>query len=243
MQYETEQRPGRPGAQRPRPRAASPSSPSPAPARCWPWPTWSATPKTGDIVDLAATTPPLTTVYEPGSVMKMVTVVRRARDRAWSRPDDHDRRAGQPTRSATPPSPTPRTTAPSSMTVAQILAQSSNIGTIKIAQKLGKQALYDDLSDFGFGTADRARLPQRGRRHRARRPTSGRARRSAPSRSARACRPRRCRCSSAYNIIANRRHLRGAPAGATRTIDADGRSTRWPSTTGIACCRRPPRTR
>ena len=37
------------------------------------------------------------------------------------------------------------------MTVAQILAKSSNIGTIKIAQKVGKQSLYDRLMAFGFG--------------------------------------------------------------------------------------------
>ncbi len=38
-----------------------------------------------------------------------------------------------------------------SMTVTQIVADSSNVGTIKIAQTLGKQGLYDALAGFGFG--------------------------------------------------------------------------------------------
>jgi cell division protein FtsI (penicillin-binding protein 3) len=37
------------------------------------------------------------------------------------------------------------------MSVTDILAESSNIGTIKIAQALGKDKLYDYLRDFGFG--------------------------------------------------------------------------------------------
>lgn len=38
-----------------------------------------------------------------------------------------------------------------SMSVTQIVAESSNVGTIKIAQALGKQGLYDALVGFGFG--------------------------------------------------------------------------------------------
>jgi cell division protein FtsI (penicillin-binding protein 3) len=37
------------------------------------------------------------------------------------------------------------------MSVTRILADSSNVGTIKIAQGLGKQGLYDALVGFGFG--------------------------------------------------------------------------------------------
>ena len=37
------------------------------------------------------------------------------------------------------------------MTVTQILAKSSNVGTIKIAQGVGKQGMYDALAGFGFG--------------------------------------------------------------------------------------------
>ena len=38
-----------------------------------------------------------------------------------------------------------------SMSVTQIVAESSNVGTIKIAQTLGKKGLYDALVGFGFG--------------------------------------------------------------------------------------------
>ena len=37
------------------------------------------------------------------------------------------------------------------MNVDQIVAESSNVGTIQIAQKLGKEKLYQTLVDFGFG--------------------------------------------------------------------------------------------
>lgn len=37
------------------------------------------------------------------------------------------------------------------MSVTDVIAQSSNVGTIKIAQKLGKQRLHAALLDFGFG--------------------------------------------------------------------------------------------
>ena len=37
------------------------------------------------------------------------------------------------------------------MTVTQIVAESSNVGTIKIAQGVGKQGMYDALEGFGFG--------------------------------------------------------------------------------------------
>jgi len=39
------------------------------------------------------------------------------------------------------------------MTVTEILAQSSNVGTIKVALGMGKQSLYDALTGFGFGSS------------------------------------------------------------------------------------------
>jgi cell division protein FtsI (penicillin-binding protein 3) len=38
------------------------------------------------------------------------------------------------------------------MTYAEALAESSNVATIKVAQKLGKRRLYDALLNFGFGS-------------------------------------------------------------------------------------------
>ena len=51
-----------------------------------------------------------------------------------------------------PTSPTPRSTAHVNWSVTEVLSHSSNIGTIKIAQQLGKEPLYDMLKAFGFGT-------------------------------------------------------------------------------------------
>jgi len=45
------------------------------------------------------------------------------------------------------------------LTFPQIIAQSSNVGTIKIAQKLGRSSLYKFSRDFGFGTMTGIRFP------------------------------------------------------------------------------------
>ena len=45
------------------------------------------------------------------------------------------------------------------LTVQQILAQSSNVGAIKIGQKLGKNLYYHYISGFGFGTSTGLDLP------------------------------------------------------------------------------------
>jgi cell division protein FtsI (penicillin-binding protein 3) len=88
--------------------------------------------------------------YQAGSVFKVVTVAAAIEagvvdlDTALSVPDhiqvydrtftDHDAHATQ------------------AMTVEQILAQSSNVGTIKIAQSLGSERLHAALESFGFGS-------------------------------------------------------------------------------------------
>jgi len=91
----------------------------------------------------------LTATYEPGSVMKMVTVAG-AIERGVVTPD---------TVISVPPSlriADARFTdaephGGAEWTVTEVLAHSSNIGTIKIAQQLGRQPLYDTLRAFGFG--------------------------------------------------------------------------------------------
>ena len=45
------------------------------------------------------------------------------------------------------------------LTFPQIIAHSSNVGTIKIAQKLGKKPLYKFSRDFGFGNMTGIRFP------------------------------------------------------------------------------------
>ena len=79
------------------------------------------------------------------------------------------------------------------MSVAQILAHSSNVGAITLAQKLGKDAPVAagsraSASGARPASTSRARAPAS-----CCRPTSGRARRSATSRSDRASPSRRCR--------------------------------------------------
>jgi cell division protein FtsI (penicillin-binding protein 3) len=91
----------------------------------------------------------LTNVYEPGSVTKVVTIGGALQnhivvpDQRFSVPDStrvagsvfHDAE-GHPTQS---------------MSVSDILAQSSNVGTIGIAQQLGKDQLASYLRAFGLG--------------------------------------------------------------------------------------------
>jgi cell division protein FtsI (penicillin-binding protein 3) len=91
----------------------------------------------------------LTTVYEPGSVTKVVTIGGALQehvvtpDQRFAVPDStrvggtvfHDAE-GHPTQS---------------MSVSDILAQSSNVGTIGIAQQLGRNKLNSYLRAFGLG--------------------------------------------------------------------------------------------
>jgi cell division protein FtsI/penicillin-binding protein 2 len=45
------------------------------------------------------------------------------------------------------------------LTMKEIIAKSSNIGVIKIAQKLGKNSFYEYIQKFGFGEKSGVRLP------------------------------------------------------------------------------------
>jgi cell division protein FtsI (penicillin-binding protein 3) len=116
--------------------------------------------KTGAIA-VSGNNAPVTSVYEPGSVMKIVTVSA-ALEQGLVTPEtpievpgslqvgDHAFTDAEVHGTET-------------MTVAQILAKSSNIGTIKIAQKVGKQSLYDKLMDFGFGQRTALDFPDESR--------------------------------------------------------------------------------
>ena len=108
-----------------------------------------ATGGTGNIVP-GTNNAAVTTTYEPGSVMKLATVgaalergvvtpqtkiqvpsVLRVGDADFKDAEEHGT---------------------VNWTTTEVLSHSSNIGTIKIAQQLGKQPLYDTLRAFGFGT-------------------------------------------------------------------------------------------
>lgn len=99
----------------------------------------------------------MTTVYEPGSVMKMVTVSA-AMEEGLVDPDtlidvppvlrvgDTDFQDAEPHGALV-------------WNVTQVFAHSSNIGTIKIAQQLGKDRLYGALRAFGFGQLTAVNFP------------------------------------------------------------------------------------
>jgi cell division protein FtsI (penicillin-binding protein 3) len=123
-------------------------------------------PKTGAVLAMAVApsfdanafgkTPParrrnrvVTDVYEPGSTFKVVTVAAALSEKLVSpttpftlqssiRVADRIIREHEPR-------PTER------MTVAQILSQSSNVGTITLAQLLGRSRVEDWMARFGFG--------------------------------------------------------------------------------------------
>ncbi|HEX6475706.1 MAG TPA: penicillin-binding protein 2 [Acidimicrobiales bacterium] len=97
----------------------------------------------------APTNSALTNVYEPGSVTKVVTIGGALQNRVVT-PDqrfsvpDTVRVGGSTFHDA-------EGHATQSMSVSDILAQSSNVGTIGIAQQLGKDQLASYLRDFGLG--------------------------------------------------------------------------------------------
>jgi cell division protein FtsI (penicillin-binding protein 3) len=92
----------------------------------------------------------VTDVYEPGSVNKLITIAGALEDGAihvgdrFSVPDHY--KVGNHVFSDHDPH------AVVSWSPTDIMRESSNIGTILIAQKLGRTRLADYLVDFGFGT-------------------------------------------------------------------------------------------
>jgi cell division protein FtsI (penicillin-binding protein 3) len=92
----------------------------------------------------------VTDVFEPGSVNKVITTAA-ALEEGLVTPSrtftvaDHMVLAGKRFKDAHPHETKP-------MTVADIMVESSNVGTIQIAQELGEQGLYDYLRKFGYGS-------------------------------------------------------------------------------------------
>jgi cell division protein FtsI (penicillin-binding protein 3) len=91
----------------------------------------------------------VTDIFEPGSVSKVITLAG-ALERGLITPDSTftvpDSYVVGPKRfKEAHPHPTRQ------MTVNEIMAQSSNVGTIQIAQRLGEEGLHEALVDFGFG--------------------------------------------------------------------------------------------
>jgi cell division protein FtsI (penicillin-binding protein 3) len=100
---------------------------------------------------------PISDVYEPGSTNKVITMAG-AIEEGITTPDSVSTVAdsiivGDKPFDDDEPHPTEE------MTTAQILAQSSNVGTIQIARQLGKDRLADYLRAFGFGQRTALNLP------------------------------------------------------------------------------------
>ncbi|MBF0253884.1 MAG: penicillin-binding protein 2 [Candidatus Omnitrophica bacterium] len=110
----------------------------------------------GDADPEARRTRALTDMYEPGSVFKIFTVSGALNEKLVAPEEKIDCENG-----------TYRTGGRvlhdvhgyGMLPVKDIVAKSSNIGTSKIAERLGKEGLYDYLKKFGFGEATGIDLP------------------------------------------------------------------------------------
>ncbi|HUH07242.1 MAG TPA: penicillin-binding protein 2 [Egibacteraceae bacterium] len=92
----------------------------------------------------------VTDVYEPGSVNKVITIAA-ALEEGLVTPDEVFRvpdrfQVGSKTFRDTHSHPE------TDMSVSEIMSQSSNIGTIQIADQLGEEALYEYVQRFGYGS-------------------------------------------------------------------------------------------
>ncbi len=135
------------------PRAASSSCRTPRPARSWRWPTRRPT-RPPALVHNSTNDLAVTANYEPGSVNKVITLAA-ALEEGLVSPDQVIH---------VPPSlqvadHTYNDSHPGNLTVTDILAKSSNVGTIKIAQMLGEERLDEYLRRFGFGRDTGLGLP------------------------------------------------------------------------------------
>ncbi len=99
----------------------------------------------------------LTTVYEPGSVNKVITVAAALEeglvtpDTVWSVPDDLE--VGDHVFTDSHPHPT------TDWSITDIVATSSNVGTIMLGQELGGDRLDSYLRRFGFGSGTGVDFP------------------------------------------------------------------------------------
>ncbi len=94
-------------------------------------------------------------VYEPGSVLKMVTYSA-AIEEGLARPDEKINCSGP---FMNGPHPISDTHSYGELTVAQALAKSSNVGAIRLALRVGKERFADYLTRFGFGRRTGIDLP------------------------------------------------------------------------------------
>lgn len=115
----------------------------------------AADPETGDVAP-STNNEALTTVFEPGSVNKVVTVAAALADGKVTPASvlDHP-----PTLTLGGATFSEAEALPSQLSVTDILTVSSNIGTIKLAQMLGPERVDRALRDFGFGSTTALDFP------------------------------------------------------------------------------------
>lgn len=98
----------------------------------------------------------ITDIFEPGSTLKVVTATAAFEEKVVE-PDDSiycengKMKVGDITIHDAEPYGT--------LSFSQVIEKSSNIGTIKIAQRLGKEKLYEYILRFGFGSKTGIKLP------------------------------------------------------------------------------------
>lgn len=112
-------------------------------------------PNTGVGIAAGARNRPVTDVYEAGSIMKMFSIATALDERVVAYDSWFDLRnglqiSGKQIRD---------TYHDEALTTAGIFKRSSNIGTVKIAQRLGRDKLYAGLRRFGFGVKTGIELP------------------------------------------------------------------------------------
>lgn len=92
---------------------------------------------------------PLTDTFEPGSVFKPFLVAAALQEQAVTLDTEYDLEGGRMQIGGYSISDVTRR---DHMTVGQVIQKSSNVGSYKIAQDLGRQEYYDYIRAFGFGT-------------------------------------------------------------------------------------------
>jgi cell division protein FtsI (penicillin-binding protein 3) len=101
--------------------------------------------------------PAIVDVYEPGSVNKVITASAALQTGAWSMTrrivvPDHLRIGPNVFHDA-------ESHRPQEMTLADIMARSSNVGTMRVAERLGSDRVAQFLARFGLGTRTGIRFP------------------------------------------------------------------------------------
>ena len=95
--------------------------------------------------------------YEPGSTFKVVTIAAVLNEGMADLSEESELPGGNPC--VWPAKSTGRRLTATAVEVREVLAKSSNVGTIKLALRLGNQRLHDYIKRFGFGEPTGIDLP------------------------------------------------------------------------------------